>query len=103
VRRIAEPYGVSYDAFLLKALDHTGEEHAISATRPLASSPDYQSTQGISIERLLDLTSQRAMAGMVPRARELIFGCDPAMTPLRDADRYHVRIANFVRSIRRIA
>jgi hypothetical protein len=36
VRRIAEAYGVSYDAFLLNALDHTGRG------RPMASSPNYQ-------------------------------------------------------------
>jgi hypothetical protein len=46
VRRIAKIYGVSYDAFLLNALNHTGEGHAIWTRRPPVSSPDYRRARG---------------------------------------------------------
>ena len=72
VRRIAEAYGVSYDAFLLNALDHTGR-----GARDLNNAPDdvlakLSSGTGISIERLLDMTSSRIMTRLVSRTRELL-------------------------------
>jgi hypothetical protein len=72
VRRIAEAYGVSYDAFLLNALDHTGR-----GARDLNKAPDgviarLSTGTGISIERLQDMTSSRIMARLVSRAHELL-------------------------------
>lgn len=54
VRRIAEAYGVSYDAFLLNALDHTGR-----GARDLDNAPDDVLAKlsigtGVSIEQLLE-------------------------------------------------
>src|ERR1700719_4762152 len=71
VRRIAEAYGVSYDAFLLNALDHTGR-----GARDLNKAPDgviarLSTGRGISIERLQDMTSSRIMARLVSRTHEL--------------------------------
>lgn len=71
VRRIAEAYGVSYDAFLLNALDHTGR-----GARDLDNAPDDVLAKlsigtGVSIEQLLDMTSSRVMARLVSRARAL--------------------------------
>ena len=71
-RRIAEACGVSYDAFLLNALDHTGR-----GARDLNNAPDdvlakLSSGTGISIERLLDMTSSRIMTRLVSRTRELL-------------------------------
>jgi hypothetical protein len=72
VRRIAEAYGVSYDAFLLNALDHTGR-----GARDLNKAPDRVIARlsigtGISIERLQDMTSSRIMARLVSRTHELL-------------------------------
>jgi hypothetical protein len=72
VRRIAEAYGVSYDAFLLNALDHTGR-----GARDLNKAPDGVIARlsigtGVSIERLQDMTSSRIMARLVSRAHELL-------------------------------
>jgi hypothetical protein len=71
VRRIAEAYGVSYDAFLLNALDHTG-----CGARDLNKAPDgviakLSTGTGISIERLRDMKSSLVMARLFSRAREL--------------------------------
>jgi hypothetical protein len=64
-------YGVSYDAFLLNALDHTGR-----GARDLNKAPDgviakLSTGTGISIERLQDMTSSRVMARLFSRTREL--------------------------------
>ena len=72
VHRIAEAYGVSYDAFLLNALDHTGR-----GARDLNNAPDDVLAKlsigtGVSIERLLDMTSSRIMTRLVSRTRELL-------------------------------
>jgi hypothetical protein len=72
VRRIAEAYGVSYDAFLLNALDHTGR-----GARDLNKAPDGVIARlsigtGISIERVQDMTSSRIMARLVSRTHELL-------------------------------
>ena len=72
VRRIAKAYGVSYDAFLLNALDHTGR-----GARDLNKAPDGVIARlsigtGISIERLQDMTSSRIMARLVSRTHELL-------------------------------
>lgn len=71
VRRIAEAYGVSYDAFLLNALDHTGR-----GARDLNRAPDGVLARlsvgtGISIQQLQDMTSSRIMARLFSRAGEL--------------------------------
>ena len=72
MHRIAEAYGVSYDAFLLNALDHTGR-----GARDLNNAPDDVLAKlsigtGVSIERLLDMTSTRIMVRLVSRTRELL-------------------------------
>ena len=72
VRRIAEAYGVSYDAFLLNALGPTGR-----GARDLNQAPDgviakLSTGTGISIERLQDMTSSRIMARLVSRTHELL-------------------------------
>ena len=72
VRRIAEAYGVSYDAFLLNALGHTGR-----GARDLNQAPDGVITKlstgtGISIARLQDMTSSRIMARLVSRVGQLL-------------------------------
>ena len=72
VRRIAEAYGVSYDAFLLNAMDHTGR-----GARDLNKAPDGVIARlsigtGISIERLQDMTSSRIMARLVSRVGQLL-------------------------------
>ena len=72
VRRIAKAYGVSYDAFLLHALDHTGR-----GARDLNHAPDsviirLSAGTGNSIERLREMTSSQVMARLVSRARELL-------------------------------
>ena len=72
MRRIAEAYGVSYDAFLLNALNHTGH-----GARDLNQAPEgviakLSAGTGISIERLQDMTSARIMGRLVSRARELL-------------------------------
>ena len=80
VRRIAEAYGVSYDAFLLNALDHTGR-----GARDLNKAPDgviarLSTGTGISIERLQDMTSSRIMARLVSRTHELLETPEGQMT-----------------------
>src|ERR1035437_8291056 len=72
VRRIAEAYGVSYDAFHLNALDHTGR-----GARDLNQAPDgfiarLSSGAGNSIERLQDMSSSRVMARLVVLVGELL-------------------------------
>ena len=72
VSRIAETYGVSYDTFLFKALGHTGR-----GARDLNLAPDgviaaLSTGTGVSIERLMDMTSSRVMVRLVSRTRELL-------------------------------
>ena len=81
VRRIAEAYGVSYDAFLLNALDHTGR-----GARDLNKAPDgviarLSNGTGISIERLQGMTSSRIMARLVSRTHELLETPEGRMIP----------------------
>jgi len=61
VRRIAETYGVSYDAFLLNALGHTGR-----GARDLDQAPAWviaklSAGTGVPIERLLAMRSSQIL------------------------------------------
>jgi hypothetical protein len=72
VRRIAGAYGVSYDAFLLNVLDHTGR-----GARDLNRAPDevlarLSAGTGVPIERLSDMTTSAVMRRLVSRTRELL-------------------------------
>jgi Amidase len=69
VGRTTEAYGVSYDAFLLNALDHTGGGERDLCHAPAGVIAGLSVGTGISIERLLDMTSQRAMARLGFRGR----------------------------------
>ena len=71
VRRIAEAYGVSYDAFLLNALDHTGSGARDLDHAPISVLARLSAGTGISIERLRDMTTQRIMARMVSRTQRV--------------------------------
>jgi hypothetical protein len=72
VRRIAEVYGVSYDAFLLNALDHTGRGARDLNQAPADVIARLSVGTGISIERLQGMTSSRVMARLVSRVGELL-------------------------------
>ena len=72
VRRIAKIYGVSYDAFLLNALNHTGGGARDLDQAPADVIARLSAGTGISTERLLEMTTQRIMARMFPRVRELL-------------------------------
>ena len=72
VRRIAEAYGVSYDAFLLNALEYTGRGARDLDQAPAGVFARLSAGTGIPIARLLDMTSPRVMARMSSRARELL-------------------------------
>ena len=72
VRRIAEAYGVSYDAFLLNALDRTGRGARDLNNASADVLARLSIGTGISIERLLDMTSSRIMVRLVSRTRELL-------------------------------
>jgi len=72
VRRIAGSYGVSYDAFLLNALDHTGGGARDLDQAPAGVIARLSAGTGISVERLLAKTTQRIMARMFSREHELL-------------------------------
>lgn len=72
VRRIAKIYGVSYDAFLLNALNHTGGGARDLDRAPADVIARLSAGTGISIERLLEMTTQRIMARIFPQVRELL-------------------------------
>jgi len=72
VRRIAETYGVSYDAFLRNALGHAGRGARDLDHAPAGVFAKLSAGTGIPIERLLDMTSLRVMARMVSRTQELL-------------------------------
>jgi hypothetical protein len=61
VRRIAEVYGVSYDAFLLNALDHKGSGARDLDHAPIQVFARLSAGTGIPIERLRDMSTQRVM------------------------------------------
>jgi TniQ len=71
VRRIAKIYGVSYDAFLLNALNHTGGGARDLDQAPAEAIARLSAGTGISTERLLEMTTQRIMTRMFPQVREL--------------------------------
>jgi TniQ len=64
VRRIAEAYGVSYDAFLLNALGHKGPGARDLEHAPVEVLARLSTGMGVSAERLRDMTSQRVMRRM---------------------------------------
>jgi hypothetical protein len=64
VRRIAEAYGVSYDAFLLNALGHKGPGARDLDHAPVEVLARLSTGTGVSAERLRDMTSQRVMRRM---------------------------------------
>jgi hypothetical protein len=61
VRRIADMYGVSYDAFLLNALGHTGGGARDLDHAPVHVLARLSAGTGIPIERLRDMTTQRVL------------------------------------------
>jgi hypothetical protein len=69
VRRIADTYGVSYDAFLLNALDHTGPGARDLDQAPIGVLAKLSAGTGVPIERLLDMTTPRVMLRVVRRTR----------------------------------
>jgi hypothetical protein len=71
VRRIAEIYGVSYDAFLLNALGHTGRGARDLDQAPAVVLAKLSVGTGVPIERLLDMTSPRILARAFPRTQGL--------------------------------
>lgn len=60
VRRIADTYGVSYDAFLLNALGHTGGGARDLDHAPVHVLARLSAGTGTPIERLRDMTTQRS-------------------------------------------
>jgi hypothetical protein len=71
VRRIAGMYGVSYDAFLLNALGHTGWGARDLDQAPAGVIAKLSVGTGIPIERLLDMTSPRILTRAFRQAPEL--------------------------------
>ena len=71
VRRIAEIYGVSYDAFLLNALGHTGRGARDLDQAPAVVLAKLSVGTDVPIERLLDMTSPRILARAFPRTQGL--------------------------------
>jgi hypothetical protein len=65
VGRIADMYGVSYDAFLLNALDHTGCGARDLDQAPIGVLVTLSAGTGVPIERLLDMTTLRVMRRVV--------------------------------------
>ena len=72
VRRIAETYGVSYDAFLLNALNQTGRGARDLDQVPADVFARLPAGTGIPIAGLLEMTSPRVMARLVSRTGELL-------------------------------
>ncbi len=72
VCRIAETYGVSYDAFLLNALDHTGGGARDLDQAPADVIARLSAGTGVPIERLREMTTQRIMARLFSREHELL-------------------------------
>ena len=65
VRRIAKAYGVSYDAFLLNALDHKGSGSRDLDHAPIQVLARLSVGTGVPTERLLDMTTRQIMGRMV--------------------------------------
>jgi hypothetical protein len=65
VHRIADMYGVSYDAFLLNALGHTGCGARDLNQAPIGVLAKLSAGTGVPIERLLDMTTLRVMRRVV--------------------------------------
>jgi hypothetical protein len=69
VRRIADTYGVSYDAFLLNALGHTGRGARDLDQAPIDVLAKLSAGTGVTIERLQDMTTPRVMRRVVHQTR----------------------------------
>jgi len=69
VRRIADTYGVSYDAFLLNALGHTGRGARDLDEAPIDVLAKLSAGTGVTIERLLDMTTPHVMRRVVHQTR----------------------------------
>ncbi len=69
VRRIADTYGVSYDAFLLNALGHTGQGARNLDQAPIDVLAKLSDGTGVTIERLLDMTTPHVMRRVVYQTR----------------------------------
>jgi hypothetical protein len=65
VRRIADVYGVSYDAFLLNALGHTGHGARDLDQAPVGVLAKLSAGTGVPIERLLDMMTPQVMGRVV--------------------------------------
>jgi len=65
VRRIVEMYGVSYDAFLLNALGHTGGGARDLDQAPIHVLARLSAGTGVPTERLLGMTTQQVMGRMM--------------------------------------
>jgi len=65
VRRIADMYGVSYDAFLLNALGHTGGGARDLDQAPIGVLAKLAAGTGVPIERLRDMTTSPVMRRVV--------------------------------------
>jgi hypothetical protein len=61
VRRVAEAYGVSYDAFLLNALGHKGNGARDLDQAPIQVLARLSAGTGIPINRLREMSTQRVM------------------------------------------
>jgi hypothetical protein len=64
VRRIAEAYGVSYDALLLNALGHKGGGARDLDHAPIQVLARLSAGTGIPINRLREMSTQRVMRRM---------------------------------------
>jgi hypothetical protein len=71
VRRIAEVYGVSYDAFLLNALGYTGRGARDLDQAPVDVFAKLSIGTGVPIERLLAMTSSRILTRTFQQSQEL--------------------------------
>jgi hypothetical protein len=65
-------WGVSYDAFLLNALDHKGGGARDLDQAPADVFARLSAGTGIPVERLLEMTSSRVTARMISREPEFL-------------------------------
>jgi hypothetical protein len=61
VRRVADMYGVSYDAFLFNAMGHTGAGARDLDHAPIHVLARLSTGSGVPIERLQDMTTERVL------------------------------------------
>jgi hypothetical protein len=72
VRRIAKAYGVSYDAFLLNALGHSGGNARDLDRAPPCVFARLSAGSGIPVERLQAMTYARVMSRFVQEMEDLV-------------------------------